>query len=149
MKPSTEPPDDGLGCLRGVKNGLPIALVCWLILAFIGCPRVGHAQELPRPVALTPLEISLGTLQGLDLWTTDQARVGHARESNPIMAPIIDSKPATIGVKIATTAAVIAIAERWRKDHPKVAIAFLIGANAAMTAVVAHNVDVIRQQRSR
>lgn len=149
MTPNDDVPDDGLGCARGIVNALPVAVICWAIVFCIGCPRIGHAEDVPRPSSLTPLELSLCTLQGLDLWTTQKALSGGARESNQIMVPVVGSSAASIAVKAAATAGAIAVSEQWRKGHPKVAVLFMLGANVAMSAVVAHNVGVIRQQRPR
>lgn len=96
-----------------------------------------------RPGALVPMYASFATLQALDYHSTTRAlSEGTARESNPLVRPIVDHRPAFIAVKAAATAAIVFQAERLWKDHPVRAIVFMVAANGAMAAIVAHNYSI-------
>ena len=67
---------------------------------------------------------------------------GGAYEANPVMRGVVGSPAAFFAVKAGSTAGMIWIAERMRKKHPVRAMVFMASANAAMAAVVAHNMRV-------
>jgi hypothetical protein len=102
--------------------------------------------EAPRPTALVPLYASLGVVQGLDFDSTLKALdTGRFREVNPLLRS--GSPTLMLAVKAGTTASIILASERLRKRHPKLAVALLIGVNAAYATVVMHNYSSVRRLR--
>ncbi|MGH9147624.1 MAG: DUF5658 family protein [Vicinamibacterales bacterium] len=95
-----------------------------------------------RPRALLPLYLSFVSLQVLDIASTRRALEGGAREANPIVAPLSNSTPALVAMKVGSTAAIIYLTERLRKRHPVTAVVLMVGLNAAYAGVVAHNYSV-------
>jgi hypothetical protein len=98
-----------------------------------------------RPGVLVPLYGSFATLQALDYHSTTRALdKGIGREANPLARAIVKKRPVFIAAKAAATVGIVFAAERIRKKHPKRAVIFMVAANAAMAAVVAHNYSVGR-----
>ena len=96
-----------------------------------------------RPAALIPMYASLVTLQALDFVSTSRAlSSGAGYEANPVMRGVVGSPAAFLAVKAGTTATTIWIAEKWRKKHPVRAMVFMASTNAAMAAIVAHNMRI-------
>ena len=95
-----------------------------------------------RPAALFPLYVSFASLQALDLASTARALDRGAHEANPIVAPLADSTPALIAMKVGTTAAIIYLTERLRKRHPVAAVVLMVGLNAGYASLIAHNYSV-------
>jgi hypothetical protein len=92
-----------------------------------------------RPAALTPLYYTLMTLQVLDVHSTVRAvNAGH-HEANPLMRGIADNTAALAAVKGASTAGLVLLTERLRKNHPRKAVILLTAMNVALAAVVANN----------
>lgn len=102
----------------------------------------------PRPRALTPLYGAFLGLQALDYGTTLKAiGSGVGKETNPLLRPIAGSPTALFAVKAGTSAAIILVSERLRKNrHPAAAVALMIGVNSAYAIVTAHNVAVLRRR---
>lgn len=96
-----------------------------------------YPAEIPREFAA--LYWSLAALQGLDAHSTRRAVEAGAREASPLMAPFAGSSPMLLAVKGGATIAAFHAAERFRKTHPRMAMAMMIGINAAYSAVVVHN----------
>jgi hypothetical protein len=102
-----------------------------------------RAPEPKRPSALVPMYASLVTLQALDFVSTSRALSSEgAYEANPVMRGVVGSPAAFLAVKAGTTAGTIWVAERMRKKHPVRALVFMLSTNAAMAAVVAHNMSL-------
>jgi uncharacterized protein DUF5658 len=102
-----------------------------------------RAPEPGRPAALVPMYASFVTLQALDFVSTTRALSNaNAYEANPVMRGVVGSPAAFLAVKAGSTAATIWIAEKWRKKHPVRAMIFMASTNAAMAAVVAHNMSI-------
>ena len=96
-----------------------------------------------------PLYGSFIGLQALDFDTTLKAvGSGVGRETNPLLRPVVGSPAALFAVKAGTTAAIILVCERLRKNrHPVAAVMLMIGVNSAYGIVTAHNVAVLRGRR--
>jgi hypothetical protein len=102
-----------------------------------------RAPEPGRPAALVPMYASFVTLQALDFVSTTRALSNaNAYEANPVMRGVVGSPAAFLAVKAGSTAATIWIAEKWRRKHPVRAMIFMASTNAAMAAVVAHNMSI-------
>ena len=102
-----------------------------------------RAPEPGRPAALVPMYASFVTLQALDFVSTTRALSNpNASEANPVMRGVVGSPAAFLAVKAGSTAATIWIAEKWRRKHPVRAMIFMASTNAAMAAVVAHNMSI-------
>ena len=102
-----------------------------------------RAPEPGRPAALVPMYASFVTLQALDFVSTTRALSNaNAYEANPVMRGVVGSPAAFLAVKAGSTAATIWIAEKWRRKHPVRAMIFMASTNAAMAAVVAHNMSL-------
>jgi len=102
-----------------------------------------RAPEPGRPAALVPMYASFVTLQALDFVSTTRALSNaNAYEANPVMRGVVGSPAAFLAVKAGSTAATIWIAEKWRRRHPVRAMIFMASTNAAMAAVVAHNMSL-------
>ena len=101
----------------------------------------------PRPAALIPLYVSFGVLQAFDLQSTMHGLSHGAQEANPLMSGAVNSPIAMTALKAGMLAGVIFTTEGMRKQHPKAALLLMVAMNSAYATVVAHNVDVARQQR--
>src|SRR4029079_496517 len=102
-----------------------------------------RAPEPGRPAALVPMYASFVTLQALDFASTTRALSSpNAYEDNPATRDAGGSPAAFLAVKAGSTAATIWIAEKWRRKHPVRAMIFMASTNAAMAAVVAHNMSI-------
>ena len=102
-----------------------------------------RAPEPGRPAALVPMYASFVTLQALDFVSTTRALSNaNAYEANPVMRGVVGSPAAFLAVKAGSTAATIWIAEKWRRKHPVRAMIFMASTDAAMAAVVAHNMSI-------
>ena len=99
-----------------------------------------------RPAPLVPLYVSLGVLQGFDIYTTSQALSRGGVEANPAMQAATRSPWASTAVKAAATATSIFFIERAWKQNRKGAIILATAINVATAAVVAHNTQVARRK---
>jgi len=106
----------------------------------LGASRPVAASE--RPSALVPLYVSFASLQVLDVTSTLRARERGAREANPVVAPLVNSRPALIGMKAGATVAVVYLTERLRKRHRIAAVLLMVGLNAGYVGVVARNYSI-------
>ena len=90
-----------------------------------------------RPLALSALYGTYGTLQVLDVVTTRRALPAGAHERNPLMQN--GNIGAMIAVKAAAGASTIYFAERMWKKNRVGAVIVMAALNGATAAVVAHN----------
>jgi hypothetical protein len=104
--------------------------------------------ERSRGVLLPVLYVGLSSLNAFDAYSTATALSRGAQEANPVMQGVAGHRSAMWAVKGGVTAATIFTAERlWRSNRKAQAILMMVGSNAMMAAVAAHNASVIRQQR--
>jgi len=115
-------------------------------IAAPGAPEQPAAVPRQRPAALVPLYVSFAALQALDASSTMRALNRGGAESNPLVAPVVGSPTALLGLKAAASAAAIAASERLWKDHRALAIATMIGMNVGCSLAVAHNIRVNGQR---
>jgi hypothetical protein len=103
----------------------------------------------PRPVLLTALYGSFVGLQVLDIDSTMRAvRSGAGQEGNPALQSIVGSSGALVGVKAGTTASVILVCERLRKEHhPLAAVLLMIGVNSAYATISARNYSALQHRQ--
>jgi Domain of unknown function (DUF5658) len=98
-------------------------------------PRIGPRRGGP----LTSLYIGNVALQALDAHSTFRAlNAGHA-EGNPLMRWSANHPVALVSMKAAATATTIYVAGKIRKKHPRRAVLFMVGINAASALIVMHN----------
>lgn len=95
------------------------------------------AQAPRRPVALSALYGTYGTLQALDVVTTRRAMAAGALERNPLMKS--GGIGTMIAVKAAAGASTIYFAERMWKKNRAGAVIVMAALNGATAAIVAHN----------
>lgn len=93
-----------------------------------------------RPVALPVLYVTLGVLQGLDVYTTSKNLQAGAVELNPILQPVAGNWAATALLKAASTATTIYVAEKLWKKNRTAAVVAMVTSNVLMSSVVARNV---------
>jgi hypothetical protein len=102
--------------------------------------RIGSA----RRGLLTSLYFGNVALHALDAHSTFRALdAGHA-EGNPLMRWSTDHPLAFASMKAAATAGTIYVAEKIRKKHPRRAVLFMVGINAASALIVMHNYRAVR-----
>jgi hypothetical protein len=92
-----------------------------------------------RPPALPALYVSLTALNALDVYSTNRALRGGARELNPVMAPAGGSYAAALAIKAATTTSSIVLAERLWKKNRAAAIVTMAAVNGVTAVIVARN----------
>lgn len=90
-----------------------------------------------RPMALSALYGTYGTLQALDVVTTRRAIGAGAQERNPLMKS--GSVGTMIAVKAAAGVSTIYFAERMWKKNRVGAVIVMAALNGATAAIVAHN----------
>lgn len=95
------------------------------------------AQTPRRPMALSALYATYGTLQALDVVTTRRALSVGAHERNPMMKD--GNMAAMIAVKAAAGASTIYFTERLWKKNRVGAVIVMAALNGATAAIVAHN----------
>src|SRR2546426_696076 len=109
-----------------------------------------HAAETTPAVnekhALVPLYVSLGGLALADWHTTRVALRAGQHEANPLVSPLVGSAAALLLLKGSAAATSIILSSRMRAQHPKLALASMIIANAASTFVIVHNASVLNPE---
>ena len=101
------------------------------------------SQAPRRPVALSTLYATYGTLQALDVVSTRRALASGAREQNPVMNG--GSMTTMIAVKAAAGASTIYFTERLWKKNRVGAVIVMAALNGATAAIVAHNQRNVRR----
>jgi len=102
-------------------------------------PQVRSPQGR-RPTALPVLYVTLGVLQGLDVYTTSKNLQAGAVELNPVLQPVAGNWAATAVLKAASTATTIYVAEKLWKKNRTAAVVAMVTSNVLMSTVVARNV---------
>lgn len=92
-----------------------------------------------RPAALPLMYVTLGALQGLDVYSTRRALSTGADEANPLMQKAAGNSGAMLAVKALSTAGTIYFVERAWKKNRKGAIVTMAIINGAMAAIAANN----------
>ena len=100
-----------------------------------------------RGLLLSSLYVSFATLQGLDAHSTILALNRGARESNAIVAPFADSRPALIALKAGTAAGVLYMTDRVARQNKLAGIVIMAAANSAYAMVVANNYRIASRLR--
>jgi len=130
----------------GMRTQARVRRSIFVIFALMIAAKPAAAQS-PRPVALIPLYVSFGALQGLDIHSTMQARTAGGREVNPLLTATGGSTLSLVLTKSASTAGVVFGTERLARSHPKTAMLLMACLNGTLAAVVAHNYAVNRAMR--
>lgn len=92
-----------------------------------------------RPAALPLMYVTLGALQGLDVYSTRRALAAGADEANPLMRKAAGSSGAMLAVKALSTAGTVYFVERAWKKNRKGAVITMAIINGAMAAIAANN----------
>jgi hypothetical protein len=123
------------------KTGTPLATAIVNAAKNTGTPAASNlwaiAQGPRRPVALSALYGTYGTLQALDVVSTRRAIAAGAQERNPLMKN--GNVAAMVAVKTAAGASTIYFAERMWKKNRVGAVIVMAALNGASAAIVAHN----------
>jgi uncharacterized protein DUF5658 len=96
----------------------------------------------PRPAALVPLYVALGSLQALDVTSTLRALDRGGVEANPLMRGVVGSPAGVVALKAGFTGLSIYSSEKLWKRHRAAAILLMAGINGAYAGIVAHNYSV-------
>jgi hypothetical protein len=104
------------------------------------------APSTSRPAPLVPLYVTMGVLQGVDIYTTSTAVSRGAVEANPAMQAVAGRPWASTAVKAAATATSIFFIERAWKQNRKGAVILATAINVATAVAVAHNTRVARRK---
>ena len=99
-------------------------------------------QKTGRGPLLTALYASFLTLQVADVHSTIRALDRGARETNPLMGPFVDNRPAFVAFKLGTAAGAVFMVERLRRHNRVAAILAMVAIDSAYATVVAHNYRV-------
>jgi hypothetical protein len=91
--------------------------------------------------------VSFATLQGLDAHSTILALNRGARESNAIVAPFADNRPALIALKAGTAAGVLYMTDRVARQNKLAGIVIMAAANSTYAMVVANNYRIASRLR--
>lgn len=89
-------------------------------------------------MALPALYVTLGVVQGADLYTTSKALQSGAREANPIMG-LMNTPAKAIALKAVTTAGIIYLTEKLWKKNRVAAVVLLAAVNGFTASVAVHN----------
>jgi hypothetical protein len=150
------PPLVGPGMQPSPAAGAPVpapdTLIANAALAVVPAapPAETSGGEVPRAAdrhgrLLASLYASFVTLQALDAHSTLVAIDRGARETNPMMAPLVDRPAAFVALKAGTAAGVLYMTERVRRHSPLGAVLMMAAFNSAYATVVARNYRVAAQ----
>jgi hypothetical protein len=136
--PSTKP----YGSLMVIREVVPVERPRLPRLGDVVAPPLA-TPILPTPAAPRALlpSLYLGdiALQVLDAHSTFRALdAGHV-EGNPLMRWSANHPVALVSMKAVATAGTIYVAEKIRKKHPRRAVLFMVGIDAASALIVMHN----------
>ena len=123
-----------------VKNAAPIAAAIADAAKTTDASSVNvwsGAHTARRPLALSALYGTYGTLQALDVVTTRRAIAAGAQERNPLMNK--GNIGTMIAVKAVAGASTIYFTERLWKKNRVGAVIVMAALNGATAAIVAHN----------
>ena len=95
--------------------------------------------------ALVPLYLSFAALQALDVHSTLSAVNRGARETNPMMAGLVDKPLAFVALKAAISAGIIYLTERVRVRNRVGSIVLMTAFNSLYATIVANNYRVAGQ----
>lgn len=98
-----------------------------------------------RPAALPLMYVTLGALQGLDIYSTRRALSAGAHEANPLMQEAAGNSGAMLAVKALSTAGTIYFVERAWKKNRKGAVITMALINGAMAAIATNNLRNARR----
>jgi hypothetical protein len=108
---------------------------------------VGKPTCSERPPALIPLYAGFVTLQGLDVHSSVTVVDRGGRETNPLLAPLVNRPAAFVALKVGATAGTIFVAEKLRRRSRVGAIVFMVALDSAYATIVAHNYRVAHRLR--
>jgi len=97
--------------------------------------------------SLVGLYATTVTLQMLDVRSTYAVIERGGAEGNPMMARVVQNKPAFVAVKAAIAASTILAARQVARHSKVAAVVTLVAVNTAYASVVAHNFNLARQMQ--
>jgi hypothetical protein len=107
-------------------------------------PELSPWSGTPRAAPLVSLYVSFGTLQALDMLSTQRAVHRGAREVNPVLRGAVGSPFALAGLKIGATALTMMLTEKMRRRNRVASLLFMATLNSAYGVVVARNYAIRR-----
>jgi Domain of unknown function (DUF5658) len=110
-------------------------------------PPVHIGGAAKRPGTLAGLYVSLAGLQVYDAMSTARGMKQGAREANPLMQGAVNNQAMFWGLKAATTALPMIMAEKMWKKNKVGAVAMMAVANSVAAIVAANNARVIKGGR--
>jgi hypothetical protein len=114
----------------------------------VASPLAAQESERANPArspVLTPLYISFGMLQALDLHSTFRALEGGGQEANPLIGSVIGTPAGVIALKGAATIGIIYMSEKVSRRNRIAAVLTMIGLNSAYAMIVARNYSIARR----
>jgi uncharacterized protein DUF5658 len=129
--------------------GVPSRLsVLPLAFADEPCPAPNGATACSsRPALLVPLYAGFVVLQALDVHSSVTAVERGGRETNPLLAPLVDRPAAFVALKVGATAGAIFAAEKVRRRSRIGAILLMAALDSAYATIVAHNYRLTQRLR--
>jgi hypothetical protein len=107
-------------------------------------PELSSWSGTPRAAPLVSLYVSFGTLQVLDILSTQRAIHRGAREVDPIVRGAMGSPLALAGLKIGATALTIMLTQKMRRRNCVASIVLMATLNSAYGVVVSRNYAIRR-----
>jgi hypothetical protein len=130
--------------LLSLTTAPPITAEQYAAARLAPSPELRPAKQSKRPPLLVPLYASFAGLEALDVQSTLWGLKRGAVEANPLMKEAARNPAGMIAVKAAATTALIYSAERIRRRHPLLAVAYMAGITSGVAMVVHHNYRVVR-----
>jgi hypothetical protein len=129
------------------KEELRLAEVGGIVVPM--APVSSFAPKVERPAILPALYATLGAMQAWDVYSTRAAIKAGAVEANASAAPFAGNAGSLLGLKAATTAGTIYLAERMWKKNKVGAVVMLVAINGATAAVSINNMRNAKQLSTR
>lgn len=126
-----------------IERLVAVVLFVFVNVAGAGAAAAGEREErdfgAQRPAILPALYVTLGAMQGWDIYSTRAALQAGAREANPAATAFAGNAGSLLGLKAASTVGTIYLAERMWKKNRVGAVVMLVAINSATAAVSMRN----------
>ena len=80
-------PQDDLNLWRGVRNGVLIAALIWVVILMIACPHLVHAQEASVSVAGAVSAVADGNVMGTGVVFSSRDLDKRSAEASAVLGP--------------------------------------------------------------
>lgn len=104
-------------------------------------------QCVAQKILYHSLEITYIGLNAFDLITTNKILHADGTERNPFMASLVEHPIEMVAFKTLCVATFLGSCRIIHKEHPKGALAILIGGNLLYGAIVTHNYQIYLRLR--